>query len=500
MNASSIYRCAPFLKSVMLASMMLWSQQARGATIHVDDDAPGDPGPNDPAISDPLEDGTPQHPFDRVQEAIAAAATGDVVLVSPGLYGGSLNLLGKAVTLRSSGGPAITVLDGGGFPIITCATGETRATVIEGFTIRNGVASSGASGVACTGSSPTIRGNIFIGNRGGLGGAISAQSSSNPLIVDNVIEDNNGAAGGAGLHASDSAATVRGNRFVRNVSDLEVGGAVHGVRSQLVLTDNEFVENLGLGGAALHVFDCSGVDVRRNRFIRNDGVSLFAGFQGAVTWYQSSGTLADNLFFANRGDLGGAVFIGDSSPIWRNNTIVGTRQSEGGGGSTVFVNGASSMTIRSSIFWNNGAPNTIGGDASANVQLVFCDVQGGVFGTGNIDADPRFVDQANGNLGLRANSPCRNTGDPAFVPAADDADIDGQPRIIGGRVDIGADEFVHLGDANLDGQVTIADVEPFVTVLLGVQKDPRVARVCDLTGDGVADGADLAPFVAALGV
>jgi hypothetical protein len=29
---------------------------AGAATIHVDDDAPGDPGPGDPAISDPLED------------------------------------------------------------------------------------------------------------------------------------------------------------------------------------------------------------------------------------------------------------------------------------------------------------------------------------------------------------------------------------------------------------------------------------------------------------
>ena len=42
-------------------------------SIYVDDDAPSDPGPGNPFISDPLEDGSPGHPFDTVQEAIDAA-------------------------------------------------------------------------------------------------------------------------------------------------------------------------------------------------------------------------------------------------------------------------------------------------------------------------------------------------------------------------------------------------------------------------------------------
>jgi hypothetical protein len=42
-------------------------------TYFVDDDANNDPGPGDPNISDPLEDGSRQHPFDAIQEAINAA-------------------------------------------------------------------------------------------------------------------------------------------------------------------------------------------------------------------------------------------------------------------------------------------------------------------------------------------------------------------------------------------------------------------------------------------
>ena len=74
---------------------------------------------------------------------------------------------------------------------------------------------------------------------------------------------------------------------------------------------------------------------------------------------------------------------------------------------------------------------------------------------GNISVDPGLADWRHGNGHLQPGSPCVGSGDNAQVLAGH-TDVDGQARIQGGLVDIGADESD--GVTHTDGPYTIIKV------------------------------------------
>ncbi|NIN36771.1 MAG: hypothetical protein GTO60_17460, partial [Gammaproteobacteria bacterium] len=81
--------------------------------------------------------------------------------------------------------------------------------------------------------------------------------------------------------------------------------------------------------------------------------------------------------------------------------------------------------------------------------ITYSNIQGGRVGEGNINTDPLFVDAANGNYRLLPGSPCINAGDPNYVAEPNETDLDGKPRLIDGRVDMGAYEAAEQIQAEL---------------------------------------------------
>src|SRR6185436_11490138 len=77
--------------------------------------------------------------YPTIQAAIVAAQPGDTVLVAPGRYVETIDFLGKAITVESSGGAAATTIDGGGAgSVVSFVSAEMATSVLRGFTITGG--------------------------------------------------------------------------------------------------------------------------------------------------------------------------------------------------------------------------------------------------------------------------------------------------------------------------------------------------------------------------
>src|SRR5262245_40429582 len=106
--------------------------------------------------------------YSSLRHALHAAHDGDEIVVADGVYTGgnnkNLDFHGKRVVLRSEGGARACVIDcEGAGRAFYFHSGETPATVIDGFTIRNGRMLRGG-GILCLGSSPTVRHCILADN------------------------------------------------------------------------------------------------------------------------------------------------------------------------------------------------------------------------------------------------------------------------------------------------------------------------------------------------
>ena len=103
-----------------------------------------------------------------------------------------------------------------------------------------------------------------------------------------------------------------------------------------------------------------------------------------------------------------------------------------------FGGGAYSSTLNNCIVYFNTT-----GDYYDSTLNYCCTTPMPTNGVGNVTNTPLFVDYAGGDLRLQSNSPCINAGNNVYAPGP--TDLDGNPRFVGGTVDIGAHEFQGAG-------------------------------------------------------
>ena len=333
--------------------------------------------------------------YATIQSAIDACQDFDTVVIAAGTYSGpgnhTINFNGKAITVRSTDptDPQIvnsTIIDcegdGRGFAFNTEEDADSK---VMGLTITNGY--------------------------GMVGGAIYSSKNSSPSITNCVIR-NNSAVWGGGI------ACTNGNSYP-------------------VITNCNITANSALLGG------------------------------GGIYLNGSSPTIKNCIISGNAAPNGGAIYSHYSGkPLIINCTISGNVASDSAG--AVYCYNASNLSINNCILWGDTAPYAsevmVGnlGDPTS-IQISYCDIQGHnenviaesgctvELGEGNIDIDPQFVkagyidnsgNYVEGDYHLLDDSPCIDAGDPDFIPRPDETDIDGNPRILGEKIDIGADEFV----------------------------------------------------------
>jgi hypothetical protein len=179
---------------------------------------------------------------------------------------------------------------------------------------------------------------------------------------------------------------------------------------------------------------------------------------GAVHVRGSRCALADALIVSNTAvGSGGAFLVLESAHARMVNAVIAhNRAGVAGVGSiayssdaallhcTLAHNGATgvvasfggSVIATNTIVWGHTTLNLIAGQAAG-----YCDIAGGYPGAGNLNADPQFADAIALDYALQAGSPCVDTG--TNLPWMSGAtDLDGNPRLIAARADMGCYEYI----------------------------------------------------------
>jgi len=427
---------------------------------------------------------------------------------------------------------------------------------IDHCTFRVNSASSTGGGMYNFGASPVITHCHFHDNRANYGGGMSNRSYSNPEVsYCNFIRNLANYCGGGMCNWPYSDPTLTNCTFQDNTADENGGGMFNYNHSDPKIYHTDFKGNFAEGsgggiysqdgnpeiiycifsdntanskGGGIHNFTATATAINC-QFYRN--IANESG-GGICNWSYSDSAIANCLFSGNRAVVGGGGICNwpYSDPTIACCSFSYNSSKIYGGGIDNYNH--SNAAIYDCIFWGNIAPDgpQISLRDKSTVSVGYSDVQGGngnvyvdgatlVWSSGNINADPLFID-ADGvdgqhgtyddDLRLSAGSPCIDAGDntaipPDIIDLDDDEDtteaipfdLDGLPRRIddGGvsdtgegtppLVDMGAYEHTYPCDFNFSGSVDFKDFSILANHWLEINCGS--CDGADLTGDrGVA--------------
>jgi len=280
------------------------------------------------------------------------------------------------------------------------------------------------------------------------GGGICVQSCQNFKMTRTTITRNRSFFGG-GVHLRQISGTIENCIIESNSSDYS-GGGINSYHASPIFKNCLIADNTadGSGGGIYTTSDLVIINsIFKNNVAANGGGIYLSG---------TNGTLVNCLFNNNKTyGNGGGVMVASGSPRIVNTTFFNNDANDSGSNVMFLYTNA---TFYNCIIWSIKEDDLAinpGTTTSTFPSFYNCDISSGLQGikiTGglsfegeykdNISSNPLFKDTLHGDFSLNPNSPCINAGtlnsDTLELPGFD---MNGQPRIVESRVDIGAFEF-----------------------------------------------------------
>ncbi|MFZ6030297.1 MAG: Ig-like domain repeat protein [Chloroflexota bacterium] len=336
--------------------------------------------------------------------------------------GGMYNYSGANATLTNVTFTNNQAPSGGGMQ------NQNSDPTLNQVTFAGNAADNNGGGLYNSNGKPTLNQVTFNGNSATSygGGLYNYNSNSSYVLVLHASTfSNNWSDSGGGMY-NDGLATVSDTTFHKNSASN--GGAIYIQSSSPTLTGVTFNDNsaTGHGGA---VYNYGGSPVFINiQFSENAANSYGGGI------YSQSGALklTNAIFSGNSASNGGGVFNQNSGPALTNVSLYGNIALHGSG---IYNQSSSNVTLANAILWGNqtgGEPPIYNNGSTPTISYSL--IQGGCPAGSNcdshvLDADPLFVDAANGNLRLQKNSPAIDSGDNDASGLFDiSTDLDGKAR------------------------------------------------------------------------
>jgi hypothetical protein len=349
---------------------------------------------------------------------------------------GTLTIAGSAQVPRpsaasyyyySSNPPTSNIVIGyGGGDDKPAATLATTSVTISGVTITNGHSSLGG-GISGYNTILNVNNCVVTGNSAYYaGGGIFIDGYNSTLSVNNSTISNNTAAYGGGVATGSSAITISQSSVTGNYAGRNGGGVyshTDNYNAQTITASTVSGNSAGNYGGG--VFMEHGPASFSNSTFANNSANRGGGLHVHSDDYGTTPLTNSTVSGNSARSYGGGVVAYDATKLVISNTVIGGNSAAGGPD----VYSAGSYAVASAF-------SLVGNTADANIT----DNGGNL-----LNVAPQLGALANNGgptltmLPL-TGSPLINAGDPAFSGLATDQRGTGFPRIVGGRVDIGAVE------------------------------------------------------------